>query len=361
MADDPKLHEFDVEAFAVGTWNGDKYTQEDLDDMVRNFQALGETVKPPVKLGHNEQQMKDIMADGQPALGWVKSLRCVKDKLIATLTQVPDLVYQAIKSGRYKRVSSEIYWNYKQGGKVFKKVFAGLALLGADIPAVSSLKDLEAYLSQSMQDASFEKVAVYSFETDESGSRINSNEGEPIMEEKEKKIFTDKIAELEQKLSDLAPEAAAAKTYKAELDAMKKTISDGRKASQENDLKAFCEQMVKDGKLTPACRDILVDFGKHSYSEDSGYSMPVSTVIEALKTFEKAVITFDEKGNSNKPKDGGEKHVFQEAEEKAKAYAKENSVGLAEAYKAVFKADPDLGDRYMQASTNTARHDGDDE
>ena len=358
MADEPKLHEFDVEAFAAGTWNGDKYTVEDLQDMVRNFQALGDTVKPPVKLGHNEKQLKDIMQDGQPALGWVKSLKCVKDKIIATLTQVPDIVYQAIRSGRYKRVSSEIYWNYKQGGKVFNKVFAGLALLGADIPAVSSLKDLEAYLTQSMQDASFEKVAIYSFETDESGSRINSNEGDPIMDEKEKKIFTDKIADLEKKIADLTPEAAAAKTYKAELDALKKTISDGRKATQEGELKAFCEQMVKDGKLTPACRDILVKFEKHSYSEDSGYSLPVSTVIEALKTFEKAVISFDEKGKDDKKKDEGDKHVFTEAEEKAKAYQKENpKASLGEAYKAVFNADKDLFDRYMKASTNTGASD----
>ena len=368
MADEPKLHEFDVEAFAAGTWNGDKYTVEDLQDMVRNFQALGDTVKPPVKLGHNEKQLKDIMQDGQPALGWVKSLKCVKDKIIATLTQVPDIVYQAIRSGRYKRVSSEIYWNYKQGGKVFNKVFAGLALLGADIPAVSNLKDLEAYLSQSMQDASFEKVAVYSFETDESGDHINpSTKGDNMPDKDDIKIYTDKIADLEKKIADLTPEAAAAKTYKAELDALKKTISDGRKATQEGELKAFCEQMVKDGKLTPACRDILVKFEKHSYSEDSGYSLPVSTVIEALKTFEKAVITFDEKGNNQKPKDTGDKHVFQEAEEKAKAYAKENGLDLSKegmmskAYSEIFRADPDLYGRYNKAALNPDSRYGEDE
>jgi len=357
MADEPKLHEFDVEAFAAGTWNGDKYTVEDLQAMVANFQALGETVKPPVKLGHNEKQLKDIMQDGQPALGWVKSLRCVKDKLIATLTQVPDLVYQAIRSGRYKRVSSEIYWNYKQGGKVFDKVFAGLALLGADIPAVSTLADLEAYLSQSMQNASFEKVAIYSFETDEGGDHIKPEKGEYKMSE-DIKIYQDKIAALEQQIAELTPEAAASKTYKAELDTLKKNLSDSRKATQENDLKAFCEGLVTAGKLTPACRDILTDFGKHSYSEDSGYSIPVSTVIEALKTFEKAVISFDEKGTSDKKKDEGEKHVFTEAEEKAKAYQKENpKASLGEAYKAVFNADKELFDRYMKASTNTGASD----
>lgn len=360
MADKEKLHEFDVEAFAAGTWNGDKYTQEDLEDMVRNFDALKDTVKPPVKLGHNESQLKDIMADGQPALGWVKSLRCVKDKIIATLTQVPEIVYKAIRSGRYKRVSSEIYWNYKQGGKVFNKVFAGLALLGADIPAVSSLKDLEAFLSQSMQDASFERVAAYSFETDESGSQITDRKGDAEMSDDIKK-YQDEIAALKSQVADLTPQAAEALTYKAELEAIRKKDADARKASQENDLKTLCEQMVKDGKLPPACRDILVAFDRHSYSEDAGYSLPVSAVVEALKTFEKVILKTDEKGEEQKDKGGEEKPVFEEATEKAKAYMKEHKVGLGEAYRAIFSADADLYDRYLQASTNRSHAEDDTE
>ncbi len=358
MADEPKLHEFEVEAFAAGTWHGEEYTVADLQSMVKNFEALGDTVKPPVKLGHNEKQMKEIMKDGQPALGWVKSLKRKGDKLIATLTQVPDLVYKAIRAGRYKRVSSEIYWNYRQGGKVYDRVYAGLALLGADIPEVTTLADLEAYLSQSMQDASFDRIACHSWEMDENGEKITFEKGHNMADEKELKIYTDKIAALEQQVAELAPHAAEAKTYKAELDSLKKTLSDGKKAAQETDLKAFCEGLVTAGKLTPACRDILTDFGKHSYSEDSGYSIPVSTVIEALKTFEKAVISFDEKGTSDKKKDEGEKHVFTEAEEKAKAYQKENpKASLGEAYKAVFNADKELFDRYMKASTNTGASD----
>ena len=53
MADgnENKLHEFDVEVFSTGEWNGDKYSDQDLEDMEKNFAALGETIKPPVKLG----------------------------------------------------------------------------------------------------------------------------------------------------------------------------------------------------------------------------------------------------------------------------------------------------------------------
>lgn len=353
MADDKKLHEFDVEAFAVGTWNGDKYTQDDLNAMVKNFEALGDTVKPPVKLGHNEQQLKEILQDGQPALGWVKSLRCVKDKLIATLTQVPDLVYKAIKAGRYKRVSSEIYWNYKQGGKTFNKVFAGLALLGADIPAVSSLADLEAYLSQSMQDASFDRVAAYAWGMDESGKQITLKQGDHNMDEKEAKIYTDKIAELTAKLATLEPQAEDAKKFKAELDAVKKTISEGRKTSQQETLKAFCEQMVKDGKLPPACRDILLAFDKHGYSEDTGYSLSVDTVISALKTYEKVVLRLDEKGQQKKDDKTEYKDVGDELHQKVTKHMSEKNMKpeqYGEAAKTVLALDQDLAKRYLEPS-----------
>ena len=51
-------------------------------------------------------------------------------------------------------------------------------------------------------------------------------------------------------------------------------------------------------------------------------------------------------------------NIFTEAEEKAKAYQKENpKASLGEAYKAVFNADKDLFDRYMKASTNTGASD----
>ena len=55
-----------VEIFSAGVWNDDKYTVEDLDDMVKAFGEVG--FSPPLKLGHNNKQEED----GQPALGWVE-------------------------------------------------------------------------------------------------------------------------------------------------------------------------------------------------------------------------------------------------------------------------------------------------
>lgn len=122
-----------VEIFRAGTWNGDKYTEQDLDDMVAAFADVG--YRPPLKLGHKE-------ASGAPAYGWVKAIRRVGDKLVADFMDLPQKVYDAVKGHRFDSVSSEIFWNIKRGAKVFRRALKAVALLGAEIPAVSGLKPL---------------------------------------------------------------------------------------------------------------------------------------------------------------------------------------------------------------------------
>ena len=53
------------------------------------------------------------------------------------------------------------------------------------------------------------------------------------------KIYTDKIAALEQQIAELTPEAAASKTYKAELDALKKNLSDGKRGVMSGRVRVF--------------------------------------------------------------------------------------------------------------------------
>lgn len=122
-----------VEIFEVGEWNGDKYDESDLDAMVDAFKH--QQFVPPLKAGHDE-------TPGRPALGWVANLRRVGTKLIADFTHIPDAVFQVIKSRGFDRVSSEIYWDLKQGKKKFRRALKAVALLGADVPAVSSLAPL---------------------------------------------------------------------------------------------------------------------------------------------------------------------------------------------------------------------------
>lgn len=130
-----------AEIFATGEWNKRTFTEADLDGIVASFAALGLAGKVPLKFGHNDDQP---LTDGQPALGWVSRVWRDGGKLLADFTNLPTVVYDAIKQGLYKFVSVELLRNVKADTREIPWVLDAVALLGADQPAVGNLKDLQA-------------------------------------------------------------------------------------------------------------------------------------------------------------------------------------------------------------------------
>lgn len=158
---------FDVEVLAAGMHKGTVVTTADLEQVAGNFSRLREYIKPPVKLGHSRAQLLAGQRDGDPALGWVDALRVTGDKLVATLTNVPERLRDLIAKRRYRRVSAELAldfaatpWEQNIKTGVTGKVLTGLALLGADLPAVANLADLGTLL------ASDDAGATFAVETD---------------------------------------------------------------------------------------------------------------------------------------------------------------------------------------------------
>lgn len=181
-----------VEVFRTGTWNGDAYTRRDLDDMVEAFGHVGFT--PPVKLGHFERS-------GEPAYGWVKAIRRVGERLLADLADVPASIYNAIKSRRFDAVSSEIFWNVTRGEKTFRRAFAGVAILGSEIPAVANLKPLRSVVF-GLNGSTFASAKVYTVNPPKSTRAKLTNRESPM------KL---NLNELKAKRADLKAQIAAAK------------------------------------------------------------------------------------------------------------------------------------------------------
>jgi len=122
-----------VEIMRTGTWNGKRFGNADLDELGANFSRVG--FRPPVKLGHTDKP-------GDPAYGWVSSLRRVKDRLLAGFVSVPEDLITMIKAKRYNSVSVELFENLVRNGETFRLALKAVAVLGAAIPAVSGLKPL---------------------------------------------------------------------------------------------------------------------------------------------------------------------------------------------------------------------------
>ena len=135
-----------LEIFSTGKWNGDTYEQKDLQAMVSAFGKVG--FKPTVKAGHpdgQDDEKKARQVFGAPALGYVSRIYIKGKKLFADLMSVPKRFADLIKAGSYRRISAEIYWNYTDdaSGNKFSRVLKAVSFLGADIPALTDLKEIE--------------------------------------------------------------------------------------------------------------------------------------------------------------------------------------------------------------------------
>lgn len=135
---------YGAEIFDAGTWPAQTgpvtVTVEDIDAIVASFEALGLSRKVPLKAGHNDDQP---MTDGQPALGWVSRIWRQGSKLMADFVDMPTVIHEAIRTKRYKTVSVELLRNVQAGTRKLPWVLDAVSLLGADQPAVGTLKDLE--------------------------------------------------------------------------------------------------------------------------------------------------------------------------------------------------------------------------
>lgn len=218
-----------VPIWSTGTFNGDEYTVKDLDSMVQAQNALGDTLKPYLKLGHDESQ-KLVQKDGYPAAGWITNLKRIGQTLYADIKNVPKVIAELIQNKAYGRFSPEIYWNLKEGGHTYRRVLKALALLGADTPANGTIQDF---------------ISLYAAEYDD--LKTYSTLEDNTMEQEQLKAYVDEIAALksykEQAEKKLAEAAETEKKYAAKV-----------REHMVKEYSAKVETMIIDAKdkLTPA-------------------------------------------------------------------------------------------------------------
>lgn len=251
--------EFKVEIFAVGKWNGMTFSKKDLEGIAANFKKLLEVLRVPLKMGHNDDQP---MTDGQPAIGWVTNVELINDKLIATFSDVPDIVIKAIDKKLYRNVSVELFSNFDYKGEHYDHVLSAVALLGADIPAVNTLADLGTYIGREEIKASRSIFTAIE----------NNQSSEEIMD----------IQELEK----LKKENEDLKMAKAniEKEMFAKKVSDHRSV-----LSGLLEDAVKENKILPVTRDAFMKTMKFETDKVLDVSKEeVSAFISTFKTQKQA-------------------------------------------------------------------------
>ncbi len=121
----------EIELFRAGDhrpFGGGLYSDEDVAEVAASYDPVNEH-EAPITLDHKGDE-------GGPAYGWMETLRKVGHSLVGKPKQVAPELRAAFTEGRYKRVSSEIYTDYKGTGK---KYLRAVSFLGAMIPKVKGL------------------------------------------------------------------------------------------------------------------------------------------------------------------------------------------------------------------------------
>lgn len=259
------------EIFRSGTRtdaNGNTVTITEA-DLAAAAQAYDPKVhEAPIVVGHPK-------ADA-PAYGWVKSLNVQNGVLTADFAQVDEGFADLVKAGRYKKVSASFYPptspnNPKPGVWTLRHV----GFLGAQPPAVKGLSAI-----------SFAEGEVY----------VEFTESPPPPENHENK---ETPMSLEQELAAEKAAREAAEKKAAESQAELKKLQDEQHAALRDGAHEqnaeFAEGLVKEGRLKPADKDLIVkvlDFAEYpdDVTADFGEGSKKQPLSAALRAFFTAVL-----------------------------------------------------------------------
>lgn len=354
-----------VEIFDVGTWVGSngpmKWTLEDLLTVVDNTTSLIGVgfVKPMMKFGHSmdqfwdEAKVLDGQNDGDPSIGWASNFRMIGTKIVCDFTDIPDVVYAAIQNKLYTQISAELKYIQNFGWYV-----SAIALLGADPPAVKTLQDLQAYLTQSEQkQTNSEPVAVLAFSEpkfyNDGGSMPETVIKPAPTPDAAVEAIVKENAQLKANFSQAQANSAAMKKkteeQEAELAKMKKQFAKESFKSQFSQLVAPYEADSLAGKLKPAIVDKIK---AHFTAQEEGFTQTSNLTMSPELSREVAIAYSESLPKGTAGQNNGKASTGESADEVffkevRKIQTQNRSMSYSEAARALNDVKPELVKEYV--------------
>lgn len=338
-----------VEIFSAGTWNGDKYTVNDLDEMVKAFDETNKSIRPFLKLGHSDKQ-KLLEDEGLPAAGWIGKIYRKGEKLLADFIDIPNKIYELIENKAYRKVSSEVYIGVNIKDKKYKYLIGAVALLGAQTPGVMNLSDILARYG--FKD--YDKIKTYTDEKNDIQFKIYSfDEGDKNMSKTEKELQLElELKQLKEKLEGTEKEN---KKFKSDIDKINKTIEDLKEEKLEAEKKAFemekkafetetekqVDELISSHLISKAMKPFALAILRNEEDQETKkYSIKLEKEEKSFDRFEllKEFATLAQKTsdvNFDNNSEDGEK-VDSKEEVDVEKYALENDLSYGDAYRQLY-------------------------
>jgi cation transport regulator ChaB len=231
----------DVEIMRTGTHTASSgsqvtFTAEDLERIAAGYRP--EYHEAPVVIGHP--------ADNQPAYGWVKGLKRVGERLLASLDLVPAFA-DAVRQGLFKKRSASIYSDLDGQGPYLRHI----GFLGAMPPAVKALADIN------LDDGRVSETIEFS-----------NKEGAMSWKDKVKNLFTQAVDEI--------PESGAPVVV----------IKDSGPDPNRNETTQFSEEEVAEREAAAAKKardEALAEFAEERRRKDAEAASVAHTATVAAK------------------------------------------------------------------------------
>ena len=231
------------EVFKAGTYPQGTFSMEEVDALAQNYDP--QFCEAPVTLDHEQKG---------PAYGWVSELIADNGKLKASFKDLSPELKEFVRSGKYKKISVEIYRNL-EGKKPYLKA---VSFLGASIPQVKGMAHVE-FKEGEADTFIFEASDETDIKPDNNGkittadNAVSTNNDETIKTLSEAKETISKmqeqIAQMNVSIAKLENNTSAYQEAQAELLKLRNEIT-------QNKFEQFLNQKVNDGHLTPSQKDL---------------------------------------------------------------------------------------------------------
>ena len=276
------------EVFKAGVYPQGKFTKKEISQIAKNYDP--QFCEAPITIDHQQSG---------PAYGWVEDVKADGDKLKVSFKDVPTEFEQDVNSGKYKKVSVELYRNLEGKGAYLKAV----SFLGAATPQVKGLEQIKFMESE---------ADTYEFESEDEPDKFSEEDIEALKTQikdlesqiekfKETNKKTETIKSLKERISALNDEVAAFKEKAEGKEEIEKELNNIKLAIKNKEHEEFIHKQIDKGVLVPANKDIVLSVLKEldnvqKFGEDS-------PVINGFKSFIESLpkqITFDETATKDK-------------------------------------------------------------
>jgi hypothetical protein len=357
------------------------YLEADLDQMIANAATLKDTVKPPIVVSHADGDASaaiNAATVGAQQVGWMAPDNLTKKKnadgSVSLFASFKDIAKGAIdKIGTdLKRVSAEIYKNYKAGEKEFGKVIRRVSFV--PIPSIKDMADVtQAHLVFGEAPDQPTTWVTLSEAAPESGT----DGDHPATAKREETNMDIDITELSEKVIELSEQVSKMQEadkkkdeeitkLKASNEANATKLSEVEQQKKADDIDRFCADLLRTGRTSPALLKLglkrfmaglddneVVKFGEGTKTYDL---TPLQFMKKFFMSFPKnSIVRFGEvafgKDSTADLENEGKTAADRLSEATKKIMAEAVAAGAPKTYTIAFgeaqKANPDLAREYL--------------